>query len=166
MADEKEKCPVTPAIRVLKAAAATYAGMLYDYVERAGTTRIAEVFGVDEHQVIKTLVLETDGKKPLVVLMHGDRSVSLKELARFLGVKGVAPCDPEQAERHSGYKCGGTSPFGLRKAMPVYVEKSILAMDSIYINGGHRGFVLRLPVSELVRIVRPTPVEVAIDSLD
>lgn len=166
MRGDKEKFPVTPATRVLQAAGVVYEGMLYDYVERAGTTRIAEVFGVDEHMAIKTLVLETDANKPLVVLMHGDRSVSLKGLARYLGVKGVAPCEPEQAQRHSGYQCGGTSPFGLRKPLPIYIEKSILALETIIINGGQRGFVLRLSVSELVRIVHPTPVEVAIASLD
>ena len=160
------KLPVTPALRVLKEAGVTYEALVYEYVERAGTTRIADVFGFDEHHIIKTLIMETDSKKPFVILMHGDRSVSLKNMARYLGVKTVAPCDPVQAERNSGYKCGGTSPFGTRKKMPVYVEKTILDLDYIYINGGHRGLVLKMLPAELVRVLSPVPVEVAIDSLD
>ncbi len=160
------KLPFTPALRVLKEAAVKYEPMVYDYVERAGTTRIADVFGFEEHHIIKTLIMETDSKKPFVILMHGDRSVSLKNMARYLGVKAVNPCDPIQAERNSGYKCGGTSPFGTRKKMPVYVEKTILDLDYIFINGGHRGLVLKMLPTELVRVLSPVPVEVAIDSLD
>lgn len=160
------KLPVTPALRVLRDAGVSYEAKVYDYVERAGTTRISEVFGLDEHRVIKTLIMETDSKKPFVILMHGDRSVSLKNMARFLGVKFVMPCDPAQAERNSGYKCGGTSPFGTRKKMPIYVEKSILELDYFYINGGHRGLVLKLLPADLSRVLSPVPVEVAIASLD
>lgn len=166
MPAEKDKFPITQAIRALKAAGIQYEGFLYDYVERGGTTTIAEELGFDEHRVIKTLIMETDAKKPLVILMHGDRSVSLKNLARLLGVKSVNPCEPAQAERNSGYKCGGTSPFGLRKAMPIYVQQSILDFDYFYINGGHRGFCLRITPADLQKALKVIPVDVAIDSLD
>jgi Cys-tRNA(Pro) deacylase len=167
MAAEKDKFPVTQAVRALKAAGITYEGFLYDYVERGGTTTIAKALNLDEHIVIKTLVMETDAKKPLVILMHGDRSVSVKNLARILGVKSISPCEPAQAERNSGYKCGGTSPFGLkRRDMPIYVEKTILDLEYFYINGGHRGFCVRITPADLQRALTVTPVEVAIDSLD
>ena len=112
---------MTAAIRMLKAANAEYTGHLYVYVPKGGTTTISRELGVDEHCVIKTLIMETDAHKPLIILMHGDRSVSTKELARVVGVKSIEPCKPEQADRNSGYKCGGTSPFATRKQMPVYV---------------------------------------------
>ena len=162
----KQKFPVTPAVRMLDAAKAEYVGHLYVYVERGGTEQIARELGVDEHKVIKTLIMETDAKKPLVILMHGDRSVSVKQLARIIGVKSVSPCKPEQADRNSGYKCGGTSPFATRKAMPVYVESTILELDKIYINGGHQGFCLEMKPSVLADLLHPVPVAVAIDSLD
>ncbi len=161
-----KKSPMTPAIRLLKAQKAPYKELLYDYVEKGGTSHLAAELGVDEHKVVKTLIMETDAKKALVILMHGDRSVSVKNLARFLGVKSVTPCDPEQAEHNSGYRVGGTSPFGTRRVMPVFIEKTILDLDRIYINGGHRGFVLEMAPEDLVRVLKPTPVEVAIDSLD
>jgi Cys-tRNA(Pro) deacylase len=132
------------------------------YIEHGGTSAFATEAGVDEHAVVKTLIMEDETKRPVVVLMHGDREVSTKELARILGVKTVQPCTPETAERHSGYLVGGTSPFGLRKPMPVYVEASALDLPRIYINGGKRGFIVGLEPKELVRLLGPTPVRVAI----
>ena len=123
----------------------------------------SEKLGVDEHAVVKTLVMEDDEKKPLVVLMHGDRDVSTKNLARQLAVKRVEPCKPEVAERHSGYQVGGTSPFGLRKPIPVFVEKSVLELPRIYINGGRRGFLVGIDPKELVRVVAAKTVEVALE---
>lgn len=163
----KQKSPMTAAIRVLKATNATYTEHTYAYEERGGTTVITEQLGVDEHCVVKTLIFEEpDSHKPFIILMHGDRSVSTQKMARVLGVKRVAPCSMEQAERNSGYHCGGTSPFGTRKQMPVYVQQSILDLPEIYINGGQRGFVLQISPAEVVRILHPIPVDVAIDPLD
>ena len=158
----KEKMPVTAAIRVLRAAGAAYTQHPYDYEEKGGTAVSARELGVDEHSVVKTLVLEDDRKKPLIVLMHGNREVSTKELARAIGAKSVAPCSPEAAHRHSGYVVGGISPFGTRHTMPVYMEATILDLPKIYINGGRRGFLVGLSPSELVRILSPTIVRVAI----
>jgi Cys-tRNA(Pro) deacylase len=158
----KDKTPMTPAVRVLKAAQVEFTEHPYPYVERGGTATFAHEFGVDEHIVIKTLVMEDDAKRPFVVLMHGDREVSTKELARTIGVKTVQPCSPETAQRHSGYMVGGTSPFGLRKEMPVYVEETILELPKIYINGGRRGFLVGLDPRDLARVLKPTPVRVAI----
>jgi len=132
------------------------------YVEHGGTAAFATEAGVAEHAVVKTLIMEDDAKQPLVVLMHGDREVSTKELARILGIKSVRPCAPDAAERHSGYMVGGTSPFGLRKPMPVFVEASVLDIPRIYINGGKRGFIVGLEPKDLVRLLGPTPVRVAI----
>ncbi len=157
-----DKTPVTPAVRVLRQAGVAFTEHPYAYLEHGGTAHFAREAGVDEHAVIKTLVMEDDGKKPLVILMHGDREVSTKELARTLGVKSVRPCPPETAERHSGYVVGGTSPFGLRRPMPIYVEASILEMPEIYINGGKRGFIVGLAPQDLVRVLKPIPVNVAI----
>ncbi len=156
-----DKAPMTAAVRVLKQAGVPFSEHPYAYVEHGGTAAFAAQAGVDEHEVVKTLIMEDDAKKPLVVLMHGDREVSTKELARLLGVKSVHPCAPDTAERHSGYQVGGTSPFGLRKPMPVYVEESILALPVIYINGGKRGFIVGLEPKDLVRLLEPTPVHVA-----
>jgi Uncharacterized conserved protein len=117
---------------------------------------------VDEHLVIKTLIMEDEGKKPLVVLMHGDREVSTRELARVIGAKSVEPCRPETAERHSGYKVGGTSPFGLRKSMPIYIEGSILELEKIFINGGKRGLLVEISPLDLERVLKPVRVRVAI----
>jgi Cys-tRNA(Pro) deacylase len=158
----KDGTPVTPAVRALRQAGIAFTGHPYAYVERGGTAAFAERFGVDEHAVVKTLVMEDDAKRPLVVLMHGDREVSTKELARLLGVKSVHPCAPETAERHSGYQVGGTSPFGLRKAMPVYAEATVLELPRIYINGGKRGFIVGLDPKDLAAALKPTPVRVAI----
>jgi len=158
----KDKTPMTPAVRVLRQAGVEFSEHPYQYVERGGTAVFAQQFGVDEHVVVKTLVMEDDARRPFVVLMHGDREVSTKELARTLGVKTVQPCSPETAQRHSGYPVGGTSPFGLRKEMPIYVEETILALPRIYINGGKRGFLVGLDPKDLDRVIKPTPVRVAI----
>ncbi len=158
----RDKAPMTPAVRELKRTGVPFAEHPYTYVEHGGTASFAREFGVDEHAVIKTLVMEDDAKRPLVVLMHGDREVSTKEFARVLGVKTVQPCTPETAERHSGYMVGGTSPFGLRKPIPVYVEGTILELPRIYINGGKRGFLVGLDPKELARVLKPTPVNVAV----
>lgn len=158
----KEKHPVTAAIRVLRAAGVAYTEHPYDYEEKGGTAVSARELGVDEHCVVKTLVMEDDRKKPLIVLMHGDRQVSTKELARIIGAKSVAPCAPETANRHSGYVVGGTSPFGTRHAMPVYMEESILELPRIYINGGRKGFLLEMTPGDVARILSTVSVRVAI----
>ena len=158
----KDKTPMTPAVRVLRQAGVEFSEHPYQYVERGGTATFADQFGMDEHTVIKTLVMEDDARRPFVVLMHGDREVSTKELARTLGVKAIQPCSPETAQRHSGYMVGGTSPFGLRREMPVYIEETILDLSRIYINGGKRGFLVGLDPRELARVLKPTPVRVAI----
>ncbi len=154
--------PVTMAIRVLRQNRVEFTPHLYDYEERGGTRVSSQQLGVDEHAVIKTLIFEDDAKKPLCILMHGDREVSAKNLARQLGRKSVGPCAPEVADRHSGYQVGGTSPFGLKRAMPVYFEKSIAALPLIYINGGARGFLVGLRPADLERVLEPIAVEVAI----
>jgi len=158
----KEKMPVTPAIRVLRAAKAAFDDHLYAYEEKGGTAVSARELGVDEHCVIKTLVMEDERGNPLIVLMHGDRQVSTKELARAMGVKSVTPCTPETANRHSGYLVGGTSPFGMRRAMPVYLEETILDLPTIYLNGGKRGFLVSMDPREVAQLLRATPVRVAI----
>jgi Cys-tRNA(Pro) deacylase len=158
----RDKTPMTAAVRALRQAGVAFSEHPYAYVEHGGTAEFAAQAGVEEHAVVKTLVLEDDEKRPFVVLMHGDRQVSTKEMARVLGVKSVRPCAPDVAERHSGYMVGGTSPFGLRKPLPVYVEATILELPRIYINGGKRGFIVGLAPQDLVRVLAPTPVEVAI----
>jgi Cys-tRNA(Pro) deacylase len=129
--------------------------------EHGGTAVSSQSLGVPEHEVVKTLVMEDEEKKPLIVLMHGDRKVSTKDLARQTGRKRIEPCQPEVAQRHTGYQVGGTSPFGLRKLLPVFVERSILALPAIYINGGRRGFLVRITPADRVRLLAPTPVDVA-----
>lgn len=158
-----EKMPVTPAIRVLRQHKIDFSAHLYDYEEKGGTTVSARELGVDEHCVIKTLVMEDENKRLLVVLMHGDCEVSTKNLARLLNVKTIAPCAPETANKHSGYLVGGTSPFGTKKVMPVYMESSILELDAIYINGGKRGFLVEMKPADAVAILKPILVEIAID---
>ncbi len=153
--------PVTLAIRVLRREKVAYTPHLYTYEERGGTRVSSAQLGVDEHAVIKTLIFEDDARKPLCVLMHGDREVSAKNLARHIGTKSVAPCAPEVADRHSGYQVGGTSPFGLKRAMPVYCEASIAALPRIYINGGARGFLVGIAPADLVRVLKPALVGVA-----
>jgi len=157
----KEKFPVTPATRFLQARGVQFIGQLYPYEERGGTAHSARCLGVDEHCVIKTLIMEDERHSPLIVLMHGDRKVSTKELARVLGVKSIAPCDPAVANKHSGYWVGGTSPFGTRKTMPVHLEASILELPLVYVNGGKRGFLIGLPPAELQRLLDPLVVNVA-----
>ncbi|HEX4857749.1 MAG TPA: Cys-tRNA(Pro) deacylase [Usitatibacteraceae bacterium] len=152
----------TPATALLRRSGVEFTEHAYEYVEHGGTPVSSAALGVDEHHVVKTLIFENDKRAPLCVLMHGDRKVSTKELARQIGVKRVAPCTPPDAERHSGYQVGGCSPFGLRKAMPVYVEKTILELPRIYINGGRRGYLVGIDPSVLIRLIAPTPVEVAI----
>jgi Cys-tRNA(Pro) deacylase len=157
---------VTPAIRVLRQHSVPFTEHAYRYEARGGTRVSARELGVDEHAVIKTLVMQDEGKQPLIVLMHGDREVSTKNLARQIGAKAVEPCDPVVAERHTGYQVGGTSPFGTRKALPVYVERSILALPRIHINGGRRGFLVAMAPADLVRVLSPTPVDAAIARTD
>jgi Cys-tRNA(Pro) deacylase len=135
----------------------------YDYVDHGGTSESARQIGVDEHMVIKTLVMEDENTRPLIVLQHGDREVSTKNLARQIDVKKVAPCKPEVAQRHSGYLVGGTSPFGTRKAMPVYVEASVLELPRILINGGKRGYLVGIDPQELVRLLKAVPVSAALE---
>ena len=159
----KKDEPKTPAIRCLLAHGIEFDVHQYAYEARGGTRVSSCELGVDEHCVIKTLVMETDQKTPLIVLMHGDCEVSVKQLARFLKVKSVQPCDPKVADRHSGYQVGGTSPFGTRKTMPVYVEASILALERIYINGGKRGFLVSLAPGDLEKALNVAPVSVAIE---
>jgi Cys-tRNA(Pro) deacylase len=149
------------AIRVLRQHDVAFTPHLYDWEPRGGTAASAAALGVDEHEVVKTLIFEDADRAPLCILMHGDREVSAKNLARFLGTKQVAPCAPEVADRHSGYQVGGTSPFGLRRAMPVYCERTIADLPRIFINGGARGFLVELAAADLLRVLRPTLVDVA-----
>jgi Cys-tRNA(Pro) deacylase len=158
----KEKIPSTPAIRLLKAEGVAFALHNYEYEDRGGTAVAARELGVDEHEVIKTLVMEDEAKRPFLVLMHGDRQVSTKALARTIGVKTVSPCEPTVAERHTGYKVGGTSPFGTRKPMQVFMEETIASLPQIYINAGARGLLASMRAAELIRILRPLLVSVAI----
>jgi Cys-tRNA(Pro) deacylase len=155
--------PVTNAIRVLREHGVAYTDHPYDYEERGGTAVSARELGVAEHACIKTLVMEDDAKRPMIVLMHGDREVSTKNLARTIGVKSVQPCAPAVADRHSGYQVGGTSPFGTRRPMPVYMERTIAALDYLYVNGGRRGYLVGMTPGELVRVLKPTLVDAATD---
>jgi len=158
--------PVTPAVRLLRQRAVAFEAHLYDYIEHGGTPRSSDALGVPEHQVVKTLVFETDSKKPLIVLMHGDMQVSTKNLARHIGTKSVAPCKPDVAEKWTGYQVGGTSPFGTRTKLPVYVERTILEEERIWINGGKRGFLVAIAPQVLVDLLAPELVSVAIDKSD
>jgi Cys-tRNA(Pro) deacylase len=157
----KDQIPATPAIRVLKDNKVDFIPKPYKYEERGGTEVAARELGVDEHLTVKTLVMEDEKKAPFIVLMHGDREVSTKELARILGVKTVQPCDPATANRHTGYMVGGTSPLGTKKVLPVYVEETILSLPVIYINAGKKGLLVEMKTAELVRILKTTPVKVA-----
>jgi len=152
---------VTPAIRQLRAANAAFELLPYPYVEHGGTRAACDALGIDEHACVKTLVMETPDKKPFVILMHGDREVSLKQLARVLNVKSVTPCDPDTAQRHSGYQVGGTSPFGVRKPMPVYAERALLDLPAIWINAGRRGLLFKIAPNLLTKLLNAKPVEVA-----
>lgn len=151
----------TPAIHFLRERKISFTEHEYRYEERGGTAASSRELGVDEHIVIKTLLMEDERKQPLIILMHGDREVSTKNLARQIGAKTVTPCAPDVAQKHSGYLVGGTSPFGTRKKMPVYLERSIADLDRIYINGGARGFLVSLAPTELVRVLSPTLVDAA-----
>ena len=156
------KTTATPATDFLAKHGVTYTEHYYEYVEHGGTGVSSQALGVPEHHVVKTLVMENERAEPLVVLMHGDRKVSTKELARVAGAKRIFPCKPEVAQRHSGYLVGGTSPFGTRKKMPVYLERSILALPKIYINGGRRGFLVGIDPRELEKL-GPVLVDAALD---
>ena len=156
------KHPVTMAIRALRAAGVAFTPHLYDWAPHGGTRASAEALGVDEHAVVKTLIFEDDARQPLCILMHGDREVSTKNLARAIGCKAVAPCAPAVADRHSGYQVGGTSPFGLRRAMPMYMQRTILELPAIYLNGGARGFLVAIDPREAQRVLQPVLVDVAV----
>ena len=155
--------PVTQAVRFLRERKIGFVPHLYDYVEKGGTRESARQLGVDEHSVVKTLVFETNEKKPLIVLMHGDREVSTKNLARHLGVRSIEPATAERATKCTGYQFGGTSPFGTRTTLPVYVEKSILSLEKIYINGGKRGFLIEIDPGILKVELGAIEVEIGID---
>lgn len=159
---KRDHASETPATAALKRAGIAYTEHLYDYVDRGGTAESARQLGVPEHEVVKTLVMQDEAARPLVVLMHGDRQVSLKALAREIGAKKVEPCTPEAAQRASGYQVGGTSPFGTRKAMPVYVEASVLELARIYINGGRRGYLVGLAPKAALALVEARPVHCAL----
>jgi Cys-tRNA(Pro) deacylase len=155
------KSPSTPATRLLRDRGIPFTEHLYRYEEHGGTQLAARVLGVDEHAVVMTLVLEDNEGRPLIVLMHGDREVSLKKLARVIGRKSIEMCEPRAAQRHSGYAVGGTSPFGTRQRMPVYIERSVLALDQIYVNGGARGFLVGIAPASLARVLALISVDVA-----
>jgi Cys-tRNA(Pro) deacylase len=159
---KKDHISETPATQFLRKNGVTFGEHPYDYEEHGGTAVSARELGVDEHCVVKTLVMQDESAKPLIVLMHGDRKVSTKNLARQIGCKSVEPCKPDVAQRHSGYMVGGTSPFGTKKAMPVYVEQGILALDTIYINGGRRGYLVSISPSILSEKLAAKAVECAL----
>ena len=156
------KYPMTQAVRILKESGATFVIHAYAYEERGGTAVAARELGVDEHRVVKTLVMETEAKAPFIVVMCGDKEVSTKNLARHLGVKTVAPCSPDTAAKHTGYLVGGTSPFGTRKPLKIYVERRIMDLPTIYINAGKRGLLAEMAPAELARILKPEIVDVAV----
>jgi len=157
----KEPTSVTPAIRVFREQNINFSLRSYKYEERGGTEVASRELDVDEHGVIKTLIMEDERKNPLIILMHGDREVSTKELARVLKVKSIHPCDPATANRHTGYMVGGTSPFGTRKRLPVYIEGTILDIPRIIINAGKKGLLAEIATADLLRVLKPVPVNVA-----
>ncbi len=159
-----DNAPETPAIRFLRQHGVAFSSHHYNYEEHGGTRVSARELNVSEHAVVKTLVMEDETAKPLIVLMHGDRQVSTKELARQIGVKKVEPCKPEVANRHTGYLVGGTSPFATKKKMPIYLERSILDLPLIYLNGGRRGFLVGVHPHDLLRLLTPIVVEAALKS--
>ena len=156
------RIPSTAAVRVLKEQGVPYTEHSYRYEERGGTRVPARALGVEEHAVVKTLVMEDEAGRPMIVLMHGDRQVSTRELARQAARKTIVPCRPEAAERHTGYRVGGTSPLGTRKVLPVFAERSILALPRVYLNGGRRGLLVGIIPADLFRVLQPTLVEVAL----
>jgi Cys-tRNA(Pro) deacylase len=164
MATKSKHVSETPATQMLRRAGVEFTEHPYDYVEHGGTAESAHQLGVPEHQVVKTLVMQDDKARPLIVLMHGDCQVSTKNLAREIGAKSVEPCKPEVAQRHSGYMIGGTSPFGLKKPMPVFVEQTVLELPRICINGGRRGFLVGIDPAVLVRLLAARPVLCALPS--
>ena len=157
----KAKIPTTPGLRQLRGLGIAFTPHLYAYQEHGGTRVAAEQLGVDEHLVVKTLVMEDQDKRPLLVLMHGDQEVSTKKLARVLGVKGVRPCSPQVALKHTGYQVGGISPLGTRRKLPLYVQESILELERIFVNAGKRGFLVEVDPAELARALEAVPVEAA-----
>jgi Cys-tRNA(Pro) deacylase len=157
----KEHVSETPATALLRQRGVQFSERVYDYVEHGGTAESARQLGVDEHSVVKTLVMQDQDGKPLIVLMHGDREVSLKNLARQIGAKRVEPCKPDIAQRHSGYQVGGTSPFGTRKALPIFVQCSVLSLPVIYINGGRRGYLIGIAPQVLVDLLQARAVDCA-----
>jgi Cys-tRNA(Pro) deacylase len=159
---KKEHVSETPATQFLRQHSVRFSEHPYEYQEHGGTAVSARELGVDEHEVVKTLVMQDEAAKPLIVLMHGDRKVSTKNLARQIGCKTVEPCKPEVANRHSGFLVGGTSPFGTRKKMPVYVEETILALPKIYINGGRRGYLVGIDPAVLIQLLSARPVQCAL----
>ena len=159
---KKTRVSETPATQRLRRAGVAFSEHVYDYLEHGGTAESARQLGVDEHAVVKTLVMQNEKGDPLIVLMHGDRQVSTKNLARAIGTKSVEPCSPDAAERASGYQVGGTSPFATRKAMPVYVEATVLDLDRIFINGGRRGFLVGIAPSVLTELLAAAPVSCAL----
>ena len=158
MAAKKE--PVTQAVRVLRAHKVPFTGHPYDY-DGGGTAEFAEQLGVDEHLVIKTLIMEDDSRRPCIVLMHGDREVATGKLAKQVGAKRIQPCAPDVADKHSGYRVGGTSPLGTKAQMPVYCERGIAALDTLYINGGKRGYIISMASADLLRLLEPVLVDAA-----
>ncbi len=162
MAKKDKHVSETPATQALRAAGVAFVEHVYDYVEHGGTAESARALGWPEHAVVKTLVMQNERAEPLIVLMHGDKQVSTKNLARAIGAKSIEPCKPEVAQRHSGYQVGGTSPFGTRKALPVYVEASVMALPALLINGGRRGYLLELPPDVLASVLGAKPVRCAI----
>lgn len=162
MAKKDKHISETPATQMLRAAGVAFTEHPYDYVDHGGTAESARQLGVDEHAVVKTLVMQDDRAQPLIVLMHGDKQVSTKNLAREIGVKSVEPCKPDVAQRHSGYLVGGTSPFGTKKAMPVWVEASVLELPRIYINGGRRGYLVGIAPAVLMALLAARPVHCAL----
>ena len=151
------------AVPVLRQHGVAFTEHTYRYEQRGGTAVSSRQLGVDEHIVIKTLVMEDENKQPLIILMHGDREVSTKNLARQIGRRQVTPCSPDVAQRHTGYMVGGTSPFGTRKPLPIYAERSIADLDRLYVNGGRRGYLVSMAASDLMRVLEPTLVDVAIE---
>ncbi|GAB1386401.1 Cys-tRNA(Pro) deacylase [Melaminivora sp.] len=160
--DKSSHVSETPATQMLRAHGVPFSEHPYDYVEHGGSAESARQLGLDEHQVVKTLVMQDQDARPLIVLMHGDCTVSTKNLARQIGAKSVQPCSPEVAQRHSGYQVGGTSPFGTRKAMPVYIEDSILQLPRIAINGGRRGYLVQLDPQVCCQLLQAQPVQCAL----
>ncbi len=160
--DKNAHVSETPATQLLRAQGVEFTEHPYNYVEHGGSAESARQLGLDEHMVVKTLVMQDQDARPLIVLMHGDRKVSTKNLARQIGAKHVQPCKPEVANRHSGYLVGGTSPFGTKKDMPVFIEESILSLPRIAINGGRRGYLVQMDPQACVRLLGATPVQCAL----